>query len=99
MHIAHRRLNVIVSGHVLQCKGVGVLPHFGQLPPERSVLVQMSLQQYRRTIISRCTWGTRKSVHFFCGWRVSCTRAVCPFTTTVSCACVSAANSGISKGI
>jgi hypothetical protein len=30
MHIAHRRLNVIVAGHVLQCKRVGMLAGLGQ---------------------------------------------------------------------
>jgi hypothetical protein len=36
MHVAHRRLNVIVSGDVLQCKRVRVLPGFGEKRvPER----------------------------------------------------------------
>jgi hypothetical protein len=30
MHIPHRRLDVIVSGHVLQCKRIGVLPGLRQ---------------------------------------------------------------------
>ena len=53
MHVAHSRLNAIVSGHILQGKGVGVLAGLGQerVPQGVNASIGMSVNFFRSCAI------------------------------------------------